>query len=47
MASTGNNSAVLDVVVVNKEIPLLKDTIEIDPHSLYSNSNNENSLVNK
>lgn len=45
MASNSNNSAILDVVAINKEMPSLKDTIEIDPHSLYSNSNNDNSLV--
>lgn len=45
MASNSNNSAILDVVAINKELPLLKDTKETNPQSLYSNSNYDNSLV--
>lgn len=40
MANNSNMSAILDVVTINKEMPSLKDAIEIDPHSPQSNSNN-------
>lgn len=41
--SSSNNSAILNVVAVSKELPSLKDTLEVDPQLLY-NSNND-SLV--
>lgn len=44
MESNSNTSAILNVVAVNKEIPSLKDTIEVDPHNLY-NSNYDSSIV--
>lgn len=42
--SNSNNSAILNVVAVSKELPSLKDTLEVDPHNLY-NSNYDSSLV--
>lgn len=40
MATSNNNSAILDVVAVNKEILSMKDTVDVDSHHLHRNSNN-------
>lgn len=42
--TNSNNSAILNVVAVSKELPSLRDTLEIDPQHLY-NSNYDSSLV--
>lgn len=45
MASNSNNSAVLDVVTVNKEINSLKDDLNIDSKTVYNSTSVTNSLV--
>lgn len=32
MESNSNTSAILNVVAINKELPSLKDALEVDPH---------------